>query len=295
MSTLLAFLAHPDDESFGIGGTLAHYARAGVSVHYLCATRGESGTVDAHRLEGYASVEDLRDTELACASKALGLASYAYLGFRDSGMKGSPDNARADAFVQADIDVAARRLAGFVVAHRPNVLITHDQYGGYGHPDHIQCHRATLRLYELAWGIRIGYAPDGASTVSIGAPLDPALADGMPAPRLFYSVFPKRFVRWGARALRWTGKDPRRWGRNHDIDLVQIASWDLPPHVRIDIRPVIEVKRAASACHASQQMPTKGQPLIQRLFFRRSADERFSQAYPAAPARGRLKTDLFAE
>ena len=92
MKTLLVILAHPDDESFGPGGTLAKYAREGVAVHYLCGTRGESGTVDAALLNGFANVAELRTSELMCAAKELELAGVHFLGYRDSGMVGTNDN-----------------------------------------------------------------------------------------------------------------------------------------------------------------------------------------------------------
>lgn len=295
MTVLLAFLAHPDDESFGIGGTLAKYARAGVDVHYLCATRGESGTVDDHRMEGFSDVAELRDGELACASKALGLKSYEYFGYRDSGMQGSKHNAHADSFAQASVDEAAKRLAAVVLRLRPDVIITHDQYGGYGHPDHIACHKAALRMYEMLWGVRITPGPRGEAIPTTGSATGPITPGELKAPRLYYSTLPKTFIKWGVRFLRLTGQNPSGFGRNKDIDLVKIASWDLPVTAKVDIRDFAEIKREASACHASQQMPQQNQSLFQRIFFRRQTVESFTQAYPAFPAKGRITADLLRD
>ena len=91
---LLAVFAHPDDESFGPGGTLARYAAEGVQVYYLCATRGDVGEVDEALLtrNGHATAADLRTQELMCAARALGLAGVEFLDYRDSGMSGSPEN-----------------------------------------------------------------------------------------------------------------------------------------------------------------------------------------------------------
>jgi LmbE family N-acetylglucosaminyl deacetylase len=94
---LLAVLAHPDDETFGMGGTLALYARKDLEVHLICATRGEAGTVDPKFLEGFVSIGDRRESELCCAADLLGLAGVHFLGYRDSGMPGSPDNFRPKA------------------------------------------------------------------------------------------------------------------------------------------------------------------------------------------------------
>ena len=88
--TLLSVLAHPDDESFGMGGTLALYAQKGWDVYLVCATRGEVGTVDPHHLEGFSSIAELREGELRCAAQHLGLKDVFFLDYHDSGMPGSP-------------------------------------------------------------------------------------------------------------------------------------------------------------------------------------------------------------
>ena len=95
---LLAVLAHPDDESFGMGGTLALYAQRGVEVHLICATRGEAGMMDAEHLQGYTSTADKRETELRCAARILGLREVHFLDYRDSGMPGSADNQHPQAW-----------------------------------------------------------------------------------------------------------------------------------------------------------------------------------------------------
>src|SRR5689334_4880457 len=99
--TLLVVYAHPDDESFGNAGTIIRYSRAGVAVHYACATRGECGTVAPGLLAGYADIAELRSAELACAAQELGLAAVHYFGYRDSGMPDAADNQHPAALVQA--------------------------------------------------------------------------------------------------------------------------------------------------------------------------------------------------
>src|SRR6188508_1849560 len=101
----LAFVgAHPDDESFGLGGTLARYAATGARVYYACATRGEVGEASPEHLAGHASTGDMRWSELMCAGKALGLQDVIHLGYRDSGMPGSPDNSAPGALAAAPLD-----------------------------------------------------------------------------------------------------------------------------------------------------------------------------------------------
>ena len=135
--TMLLAYPHPDDESFGNGGTIARYTSQGIAVHYACATRGECGTVDAPMLAGYADIAELRTAEQTCAAEALNLAAVHFLGYRDLGMQGTPDNLHSNAFVQAPLDRVAGQLVALIRALRPQVVVTFNPYGGYGHPDHI--------------------------------------------------------------------------------------------------------------------------------------------------------------
>lgn len=108
--TLLFVGAHPDDETFGIGGTPAQYAAAGVRVYYACATRGEAGSVDPEQMQGHATLGDMRWAELKCAAQILGLADVIYLGYRDSGMPGAEDNRHPEALAAAQLDQVVGRI-----------------------------------------------------------------------------------------------------------------------------------------------------------------------------------------
>jgi len=272
---LLAVLAHPDDESFGPGGTLALYAQRGVEVHLACATRGEVGSAPEELLAGHADVGSLREHELRCAAKHLGLASVHFLGYRDSGMPGSPDNQHPHALAAAPLDEVAAQVAHLIRQIRPQVVITFDPMGGYRHPDHIAIHRATLEAFQ--------------------ASSDPVRFPGGPPAfrpdKLYYHTFDRRFLRLAVRMMRLLGRDPARFGRNADIDLADIASQDFPAHAHIDVREVAEIKARAAACHASQGgPPTSG---IMGWFFRLAGGtETFMRACPPAP-RGLRETDLF--
>jgi LmbE family N-acetylglucosaminyl deacetylase len=275
---LLAVLAHPDDESFGIGGTLALYAKRGVQVHLVCATRGEAGDVDPELLEGFDSIADRRLSELRCAAGILGLTGVHFLDYRDSGMPGSPDNRHPHALVAAPLDEVAGKVAHFMRLLRPQVVLTFDPIGGYKHPDHIAVHQATVRAFHLAG--------------------DPSWQDDLPVfqpQKLYYHVFPKGMLRLGLRLLPLFGRDPHHFGRNGDIDLAALVEeGDFPIHAEIDFREVVDQRQAAADCHASQLggggMPRRG-PLnwLMRWFGRK---EQFMRAYP--PAEGRLREeDLF--
>lgn len=286
MRTLLVILAHPDDESFGPGGTLAKYAHTGTAVHYLCGTRGESGTVDALHMNGYADVAALRTHELLCASEHLGLAGVHFLGYRDSGMAGTADNAHAESLHSAPLDEVAQRILGYVDRIKPDSILTHDQYGGYGHPDHIKLHQAVMRAYELRYGVEWRALPNGLWAVARPASAAP--------PRLYFATIPKTVVKLGVRVLPFFRQDPRKFGRNKDIDLVQIASWDLPTTTKVNTRQFARVKQEASACHASQQPPQSNR--LVRLLFRRTGNtEYFSRAYPPYVEDERQETGLFGD
>ncbi len=120
---LLAVLAHPDDESFGMGGTLALYARRGVNVHLVCATRGEAGEVAPEMLEGFSSVAERRVEELRCAAGILGLAGVHFLDYRDSGMTGSADNQNPHALCNAPLEEVAGKIAHYIRLLKPQVVI----------------------------------------------------------------------------------------------------------------------------------------------------------------------------
>ena len=288
MKTLVAILAHPDDESFGIGGTLAKYAHEGVNTHYLCGTRGESGTVDAEMMQGFSSVSELRTNELECASHELGLAGVEYLNYRDSGMLGSEDNRHIDSLFAAATDDVAQRIITQIHLLKPDVVITHDQFGGYGHPDHIKLHQATLRAYELLYGLKLA-TNDKGLTVITEAASNPAT----PIPRLYVTAFSRRFLQFAVHLLPLFGQDPRKFGRNQDIDLVQISSWFVPITASINVRSYLPNKERASACHLSQRPPTQQGSFITRLAFRRAQHlETFSRLYPPIQPGERTETNL---
>ena len=158
---LLLVHAHPDDETINNGATMALYSALGAQVTLVTCTRGEEGEVLVPGLSHLASgISDQlgkhRETELANAMSSLGISDYRFLGapdksFRDSGMMGTDPNNRPDVFWQADLDSAAQILVKIIHEVKPHVVITYDEIGGYGHPDHIQAHRVAMRAVELAY------------------------------------------------------------------------------------------------------------------------------------------------
>jgi N-acetyl-1-D-myo-inositol-2-amino-2-deoxy-alpha-D-glucopyranoside deacetylase len=158
---LLLVHAHPDDESIGTGATMAKYAAEGASVTLVTCTLGEMGEIIPPDLAHLAWDADgglgqHRIGELAAACAALGVTDHRFLGgaghWHDSGMMGTPANDLPGCFWRADVDAAARVLLAVIEEVRPQVLVTYDANGFYGHPDHIQAHRVAWRAFELADG-----------------------------------------------------------------------------------------------------------------------------------------------
>ena len=276
--TLLAVLAHPDDESFGMGGTLALYAARGVDVHLVCATRGEVGEVTPELLEGFESIAKLRESELRCAAGVLGLTGVHFLDYRDSGMPGSADNTHPQALAAQPLDEVAAKVVRYIRELKPQVVLTFDPIGGYRHPDHIAIQQATVRAFEQAGN------PDFA-------------ADSLPvyAPeRLYFHKMPNGLLKFAVKFLPLIGKDPHKFGSNGDIDLVPIAEVDFPTNARIDIRSVLKKKEKAGACHASQGGGRMGGGILSLLMRLFSGYETFMRAYPPVADGERVAKDLFA-
>ena len=157
---LLLVHAHPDDETINNGVTMAKYAADGIEVTLVTCTRGEEGEVLVDSLLDLASSKDdklgeHREVELKDAMHELGVKDFRFLGspgkkWRDSGMMGMPQNDRKDVFWQADLDDAANELVKIILETKPQVLITYDEFGGYGHPDHIKAHQVAMRAAEIA-------------------------------------------------------------------------------------------------------------------------------------------------
>jgi N-acetyl-1-D-myo-inositol-2-amino-2-deoxy-alpha-D-glucopyranoside deacetylase len=280
---LLAVLAHPDDESFGMGGTLALYASRGVAVHLVCATRGEVGEVGPEYLQEYASIGELREAELRCAAGHLGLSGVHFLGYRDSGMAGSQENGHPQALAAQPVEEVAARVAHYIRELRPQVVVTFDPIGGYHHPDHVAIHKATVLAFEMVCNDDLYRRPGGASVPDFNRPQ-----------KLYFHTISRRFIRVIVRLLPLFGRDPHRWGKNGDIDLTVMSVDDFPIHAVIDYSSVAERKVAAAACHASQGGMSLSMGRFSWLFrLLVSNRDHFMRTVPP-PGKGRRERDLFA-
>lgn len=279
--TILAVLAHPDDESFGMGGTLAYYAEQGVDVRLVCATRGEVGDVPPKYMKGFNSVAEVRTAELMCAADKLGLTSVDFLDFRDSGMPGSEDNKHPNAFVAQPTQDVVGKIVQYIRKYRPDIILTFDPVGGYRHPDHITVHQTTVEAFYAAGDINQfpGEFPE------------------FQPDKLYFNFFSRKIFRYARTFLSLFGKDAVKFGRNKDMDLnMLIADEDYPPHVRIRYKMVADRRDAASKCHASQiDFDDEERHWLFRLYqILNNNIDRFTRVYPPTPKRFR-KNDLFAE
>jgi N-acetyl-1-D-myo-inositol-2-amino-2-deoxy-alpha-D-glucopyranoside deacetylase len=241
---LLLVHAHPDDETINNGATMARYVAEGVGVTLLTCTFGEEGEVlvpdlaqlaadQADQLGGY------RIWELRTAMDALGVTDIRFLGgagrFRDSGMMGTPANAKPRAFWNADLDEAVAHAVAVVREVRPQVVVTYDENGGYGHPDHIQAHRVAMGAVEAA--ADPSYRPE------LGEPWSVA--------KVYWSCFPKSVMQEGIDALAALGEESFFEGVTSADDIPFAVSDDLVT-AAVDARAYVDRKDAAMRSHPTQ-------------------------------------------
>ncbi|GAA1736271.1 N-acetyl-1-D-myo-inositol-2-amino-2-deoxy-alpha-D-glucopyranoside deacetylase [Nonomuraea bangladeshensis] len=236
---LLLVHAHPDDESIGTGATMAKYAAEGAHVTLVTCTLGEEGEVIPAELahlaaDGEDRLGPYRVGELAAACAALGVEDHRFLGgpgrWRDSGMMGAATNDHPRAFWRADLDEAAGELVEVIREVRPQVLVTYDANGFYGHPDHIQAHRVARRAFELA--------------------AKPDFGDGEPwqIAKFYHTALPRSVMRRTAEALREAGTGFLL----EDVDDMPFGNRDDDITTEIDARPWLGHKVAAMRAHVTQ-------------------------------------------
>ena len=236
---LLACFAHPDDEAFPVGGVLASNVANGRRVRLITTTLGEEGDI---RQEGSATKETLgnvRRIELSCAVQALRLESNELYGYRDSGMVGWEANNHPQAFINAPEDEVVERLVREIRMFRPQVILTFEPGGLYGHPDHISISKHTTTAFDLA---------------SNPSAFPNQLAEGLEThtpQRLFYSARPKGFRLEWATKLRTAGIDFPMPGPE------QLAHGTPPEdiHLELDVSDHLETKMACIICHRTQVAP----------------------------------------
>lgn len=240
---LLLVHAHPDDETIGTGVTMAKYAAEGAHVTLVTCTLGEEGEILVPDLEHLAADQtdalgEHRIGELADAMSILGVSDHRFLGgpgrFRDSGMMGVESNERDDCLWRADLLEAATELVAVIRETRPQVVVTYDDFGGYGHPDHIQAHRITHYALALA------------ESPSFRTDLGPAWS----VSKVYWTAFPRSVIRSGIQALQESGSDSEFAAM--DPDDIPFACDDELITTSIEGNEFVDAKMAALAAHRTQ-------------------------------------------
>ena len=240
---LLLVHAHPDDETIGTGAVMAKYVAEGADVTLVTCTLGEEGEILVPGLEHLAAdredrLGEHRQTELAAAMAELGVEDWRLLGgpgtYRDSGMAGTPGNERAGAFCRADLLEAATALVATIREVRPQVLVTYDDFGGYGHPDHIQAHRVAMYAVVLA----------------AAATFRPELGPAWDVDKVYWTAFPRSIVRAGIEALRAAGETSGF--AEMDPDDIPFAVDDALVTTAVAAGDYLDCKMAALRAHATQ-------------------------------------------
>ncbi len=274
--TLMTVHAHPDDEAIGTGGVLRRAADEGIHTVLVTCTGGEVGEIAHPGLATAENLGEVRRLELEAACEILGIGSLHLLGYRDSGMVGTPDNDHPDCFFQADLEQAIGKLVAIIRQERPQVLITYDDNGFYGHPDHIHANRITVAAFDAAG--------DAARFPEAGEPWQPL--------KLYYTAAPRSALGQFADRLREAGI-PVPFSEEETFD-PPFGTPDELVTTEIDVSAQVERKRAGLLAHATQMGPEVffahlPPPLFHELFGR----EHFQRVQSLRPAPDR-EDDLFA-
>ncbi len=280
---LLICYAHPDDESFGLGALISKYVAEGVEVYLICATNGDAGSMDEEFLQDGKTIKEVRLDELARANEILKFKAVFLLDYHDSGMMGSPENDLPESLWytwQHTPDEVTHKVVEVLRKVRPHVVLTFDEYGGYGHPDHIAIQNATM--------------------AAMGVVNDPDYHTGGLPPhepqKVYYSGIQKLPAQIGILTARRKGKNPRKLGRNADIDIVAVLEHINAPTTRVNISQYWAEWDRASACHASQGGASRsflGLPrwARQMLF----PTQQFTRVFPPVQQSGIIEQDLFEQ
>ncbi|MEI2811162.1 MAG: N-acetyl-1-D-myo-inositol-2-amino-2-deoxy-alpha-D-glucopyranoside deacetylase [Nocardioides sp.] len=294
---LLLVHAHPDDETIGQGATMAKYVEEGVGVTLVTCTAGEMGEILVPELTHLAADQDdklghHRRDELADAMAVLGVTDHRFLGgfgtYRDSGMKWHPDghaiaadDVHENAFWRADLTEAADHLVRVVREVQPQVMVTYDQFGGYGHPDHIQAHRVAMYAAQLA--AVPSYKPE------LGAPWEIA--------KIYWGAISESRMRQGLRALREAGDTSAFEGMDPDGPLPYFVVGDDALSAIVDAGPYAERKMDALRAHKTQVSVDSGFFALSNNLGSEVMGEEYYRIAKGTPAPDRedgLESTLFA-
>jgi len=267
MGTLLLVHAHPDDEAISTGGVMMKAADDGHRVVLVTATRGEAGEI--HNMDEATSrprLGEIRTNELENASRILGVSRGEFLGYRDSGMVGTPENDDPRSFHQASLDEAAQKLAAIIREEKPDVVVTYAEDGVYGHPDHIKAHFVT------------------------NAALDQLLraSDSWTPKKVYYTAIPRSMMQ------AFMDQMPEEARQQQNSNMRIVGTPDELVTTRVDVSPYTARKRQAFAAHVSQNDPNSWFATMADQIYELAFGTEYYQLARGKPGSALPENDLFS-
>jgi LmbE family N-acetylglucosaminyl deacetylase len=233
---ILGVFPHPDDEGT-MSGALLKYGQAGIETGLICITRGEVGEISDPALATPETLGEVREGEMRAATKALGVEHLWFLGYRDSGMVGTPENNDPRCLVRANPAEVVGKIVEVMRQFRPQVVVTFDETGGYGHPDHITAYKDTTSAFYAA-----------ADAVQY-----PELGPAHAVSKLYYSSFPRSGMRKMGEWIRSQNVEVEEWLTKLDVEKMGLP--DEMVDVRLDVEQFLEAKGRSWSMHRTQMNP----------------------------------------
>lgn len=236
MKRILGVFPHPDDEGT-MSGALLKYGQAGAETGLICMTRGEVGEIADPALATPENLGEVREGEMRAATGVLGVSQLWFLDYRDSGMAGTPENQDPRSLNQANPAEAVGKIVAILRQFRPQVVVTFDETGGYGHPDHIAAYKHTTSAFYAA-----------ADAVQY-----PELGPAHLVSKLYYSSFPRRIIRTMGEWMRSQDVAPQEWVTKLDPEKLGLADEQID--IRLDVERYLETKGRSWSMHRTQMNP----------------------------------------
>ena len=240
---ILGVFPHPDDEGT-LGGAFLKYGQAGIETGLICITRGEVGEISDPALATPETLGEVREGEMRAAAQALGVEHLWFFDYRDSGMVGTSDNQNPRSLLQANPAEVVGKIVAVIRQFQPQVLVTFDETGGYGHPDHITAYKhATSAFYAAADAVQY-----------------PELGPAYLVSKLYYSSFPRSAMRKMGEWMRDQNGQVKEWVTKLDPEKLGLSDEQID--VRLDIEPFLEAKGRSWAMHRTQMDPNSAMAQI---------------------------------
>jgi N-acetyl-1-D-myo-inositol-2-amino-2-deoxy-alpha-D-glucopyranoside deacetylase len=268
VGTLLLVHAHPDDEAIATGGVMMKARADGHRVVLVTATRGEVGEIyNMDEASARPRLGEIREKELETAARILGVNRGEFLGYRDSGMAGTADNENPGSFHQAPLNEVAGKLMAILLEEKPDVVVTYDETGSYGHPDHIKAHQATNAALDQMLRAKDSWSPK----------------------KLYYTAIPRSLMQ---AFMEQMPEEAKRQAQESTIQMT--GTPDELVTTRVDVSPFVARKREAFQAHVSQNDPNSWFATMQDQIYELAFGTEYYQLARGKPGMALPEDDLFA-